>query len=246
MKRSDFVCLSALSAIANGSPTPSHAAPAGLPTSIAGVAIPDSHVARQAAIQARDVEHPHVFRHSVRSFLFAELISRARKIKHDSEMLYVSCMLHDIGLSKQFATPHLRFEIDGADLARKMLLASGATAERGRIAWDAVVLHSMYGIARFKEPEVRLASAGVITDVGAAFVQDLEKAQVRQVLAAMPRHGFNDAFLSVLSDYAHRKPDTVGGTFVEDVAVRTVHGYDPGNFYDEMKAGDAFAQAGFD
>src|SRR4029077_7556624 len=137
----------------------------------------DSYVARQATAQARDVEQAHVFRHSVRSYLFGELISRVHKTKHDSEILFVSCMLHDVGLSKQFATPHQRFEIDGANLARKMLLESGAVAERGRIALDAVVLHAMYGIARFKEAEVRLASAGVITDVGAAFVQSLEKAQ---------------------------------------------------------------------
>jgi hypothetical protein len=88
-------------------------------------------------------------------------------------------------------------------------------------------------------------SAGVITDVGAVFVSTLEKSAVQQVLDALPHRGFNDAFLAVLTEYARRKPDVVDGTFVEGVAIRTVAGYKPSNFYDEMKGSDAFSQLGF-
>ncbi|HEY5093489.1 MAG TPA: HD domain-containing protein [Candidatus Eremiobacteraceae bacterium] len=246
MKRSDFVCLSAVSALGGASPAPpAETAKTVLPASIAGVVIPDSYIARQAEQEAREVEHVHVYRHSVRSFLFAELISRAQKIKHDSETVFVSCVLHDIGLSKQYSTPANRFEVDSANAARKLLAASGAKPDRTRIAWDAIALHAMYGIARFKDPEVKLVSAGVITDVGAAFVSILEKSAVQEVLNALPHRGFNDAFLEVLTDYARRKPDTVGATFVEGVAIRTVPGYKPGNFYDDMKGPDAFTQLGF-
>jgi HD domain-containing protein len=245
MKRSDFVYLSALSAL---SATPAGAAPTStpaLPSTIAGVAIPDSYLARQATQQARDVETEHVFRHSVRSFVFAELISRARKIKHDTELVYISCVLHDIGLSEQYSTAHTRFEVDGANHAKKFLLANDASPDHARIAWDAVALHPMYGIARYKDPEVKLVSAGVITDVGAAFASELVRSDVQAVLDALPHHGFNDAFLAVLTGYARRKPDVVGETFVEGVAIRTVPGYKAGNFYDEMKGGDAFSDLGF-
>ena len=246
MKRSDFVRLSAISAI--GGATPATAASAqrtALPASVAGVTIPDSYLARQATSEAREVETPHVFRHSMRSFLFAELISRARKIKHDVEAVYVSCVLHDIGLSERYSTPHTRFEVDGANAAKKLLQTVEAKPDRTRVVWDAIALHAMYDIARYKDPEVKLVSAGVITDVGAAFVSSLAKPDVQQVLDAFPHRGFNDAFLAVLTEYARRKPDAVGDSFVEGVAIRTVPGYKPSNFYDAMKGGDAFLQLGF-
>ena len=246
MKRSEFVCLSTASALGGASPaSPAESAKPALPTTIAGVKIPDSYVARQAVQEARDVEHIHVYRHSVRSYLFAELISRARKIKHDAETVFVSCVLHDIGLSKQYSTPANRFEVDSANAAKKLLAANGAKPDQTRIAWDSVALHAMYDIARFKDPEVKLVSAGVITDVGADFVSILEKSAVQEVLDALPHTGFNGAFLEVLTEYARRKPDTVAETFVEGVAIRMVPGYKPGNFYDDMKGPDAFAQLGY-
>jgi predicted hydrolase (HD superfamily) len=246
MKRSDFMRISAVSAIGGVTPAiGARAAEPSLPSSIAGIAIPDSYLARQATAEAREVEHDHVFRHSVRSFLFAELISRARKIKHDTETVYVSCLLHDIGLCERYSTPHTRFEVDGANAARKLLQANGVKPDRTRIAWDAIALHAMYGIARYKDPEVKLVSAGVITDVGAVFASTLEKSAVQQVLDAFPHRGFNEAFLDVLTDYVRRKPDVADGTFVEGVAIRTVPDYKPGNFYDEMKGPDAFSQLGF-
>src|SRR5450755_1199678 len=197
MKRSDFVCMSALSALAATPTGAAASASPALPSTIAGVAIPDSYLARQATEQSRDVETEHVFRHSVRSFVFAELIARARKIEHDTELVYISCVLHDIGLSEQYSTAHTRFEVDGANHAKKFLLANGATSDHARIAWDAVALHPTYGLARYKDPEVKLVSAGVITDVGAAFVSELAHSDVQHVLDALPHHGFNDAFLSV-------------------------------------------------
>jgi len=211
-----------------------------LPATVAGVKIPDSYAAKQAAIQAQDVEAPAIFRHSARSFVFAELISQARGLKHDAEIVYIAAMLHDIGLSKEFATPHQRFEIDGADRTKQVLTAGGHSATDAQVGWDAVVLHSIFSIARFKEPEVFLLSAGVLTDVGGAFLQYLNKAQVAQLIAALPRKGFNAAFLAVLTDYARRKPDTVGGTFVEDIAAHTIPGYKRGDFYEALIQPDQF------
>ncbi len=206
----------------------------------AGVKIPDSYAAQQATKQAQTVEAPEIFRHSARSFVFAELISQARGKEHDPEIVYISAMLHDIGLSKEFATPHTRFEIDGADLTKQILTAAGHTPADAQIGWDAVTLHSIFSIARFKEPEVFLLSAGVLTDVGGAFLQYLDKATVAQVLAALPRKGFNAAFLTALTDYAHRKPDTAAGTFVEDIAVHTIPDYKRGDFYETLIIPDQF------
>ena len=216
-----------------------------IPTTVAGIAVPNTAPARAALTLATASEDPQVLRHSLRSYYFGSLIGEKLAIAFEPQTLFVACVLHDLGLSPDHATPHTRFEIDGADAARETLVAAGASAEDGRRAWDAVTLHAIYGIAKFKEPEVRLASAGIITDVGATFAALLDPGAVRDILGTFSRKGFNDAFLTVLTDYTRRKPDTVGGSFFEDIAVATIHGYRVGSFADEMKAGDAFARLGF-
>ncbi|HEV7179283.1 MAG TPA: HD domain-containing protein [Candidatus Baltobacteraceae bacterium] len=208
---------------------------------IAGISVPDSRLAQEAMQQARAAEDPQIFRHSLRSFVFAELIANARGIKRDRELVFVSAILHDLGLTTAHSTPGNRFEVDSASAARALLHAHGANAEATRIVWDAITLHSMYDLAEFKDPEVKLVSAGVITDVAGAFVRILNRPDVQALLTEVPRRGFNDAFLAQLSAYAKRKPDTVAGTFIECVAERTLPNYHAPNFYDSMKAADAFA-----
>lgn len=215
-----------------------------MPKQIAGIAIPDSTVAREANETARSVENDALYRHSLRSFVFAELIAKAQNVKHDPELVYVAAMLHDVGLTHAYATPHRRFEVDGAERAKTVLTNNGASTEHVRIVWDAITLHASYGLARFKDPEVNLVSAGVITDVGAAFASTLHKNDIAELFREVPRTGFNEAFLTILADYAKRKPDTIGNSFIEDVAVRTDPQYHPSNFYDAMKQGDAFASLG--
>jgi len=245
MNRHTFLCGAAVSAAAIAPALAENSAAVAVPRSVAGIAIPESQLAREATEAARTVEPPHLFLHSLRSFVFGELFANAKGIKHDSEVVYVSAVLHDIGLTPEHATPHQRFEVDGANLERDLVTKHAKPDDDGYIAWEAVAMHSLYGYARFMKPEVNVLSAGVVTDVGAAFAPQLERSAIEQVLRAFPRRGFNDAFVSILADYAKRKPDTVGGTFIEGVAIRTLPDYKPGNFYDAMKSGDAFAQMGF-
>jgi hypothetical protein len=211
-----------------------------LPRSIAGVKIPDSSLAKKAAELAAGGAHQEIYRHALRSFVFAALIAERKKTKYDAEVAFVSAILHDSGLSPSHATPHVRFEVDSANTARQLMTEAGMPLDKINTAWDAIVLHSMFDIAKFKQPEVMLVSAGVITDVGAAFVPLLHATAVSDLLSSVPRTNFVSTFLEVLADHARRKPDTVAGTFVEDVAERTLPGYTRANFYDQMKSGDPF------
>ena len=246
MRRSKFLFESAAAGTLAAAPAIfAQAAQPATPNEIAGVAIPNSKLARDAMNEAQQTEAIEVFRHSLRSFLFAELIAQNTGVKHDSELVFVSALLHDIGLYPQYSVAHHRFEVDGANVARALMAQSGKSERETQLAWDAITLHSIYSIARFKEPEVQLVSAGVITDVGAVFASSLQRSKVEQIFEAAPRTDFNEAFLDALTQYARRKPDTVAGTFVEDVAVHTVPGYQSGDFYNEMKRGDAFSGARF-
>src|SRR5438309_1923098 len=60
--------------------------------------VPDSTVARRARELIADVAAPFLVNHSVRSYAWAVELARHDRLLFDPEILYVSAMLHDIGL----------------------------------------------------------------------------------------------------------------------------------------------------
>ena len=67
-------------------------------TSIAGIAVPDSKLAREITELVRDTETPLLFHHSSRVYYFGALAGQHRGLKFDPELLYAGAMFHDMGL----------------------------------------------------------------------------------------------------------------------------------------------------
>jgi HD superfamily phosphodiesterase len=86
-------------------------------TSIAGVKIPDSKLAREATELVRDTESPLLFNHSTRVYYFGALAGARRGLKFDAELLYIGAMFHDMGLMPRSSSKADRFEVDGANSA---------------------------------------------------------------------------------------------------------------------------------
>jgi HD domain len=235
MDRSDF--LQGVTVIA--ATVPLAAGTASTARSVAGITIPDSPLAREAASAAKESLPPEIFNHSLRTFLFAELVSKAHKIDHDVEAVYVASILHDTGLSTAHMSDSNRFEVDGANLAREILMKHGIAGQRADVVWDAIALHDS-SLARWKGPEVQLVANGVNVDFG-AFLTELDKGDIRSVLAAAPRTNFIPAFLKSVAAVAKKKPNATGNCFVTDVAYRMVPGFHLANFVDAVNSGDPFA-----
>ena len=110
-----------------------------------------------------------MYNHSVRSYLFARVAAAARGLTagagYDDELLFLSCILHDVGLTTQ-ADRGRRFEVDGAEAAVDLLRANGLEAARAQIVWDAIALHTSAGIAEQRGNEVALTRAGIGIDFG--------------------------------------------------------------------------------
>jgi hypothetical protein len=70
----------------------------------------------------------------MRSAVFADAIGRQQRLKYDRELLCVSAVLHELGLTK-IAPVEARFELEGADAARRFLLEKGMSERRVEIAW---------------------------------------------------------------------------------------------------------------
>ena len=80
---------------------------------IAGIAIPNSGLAREATEFVRDVSTQLLFDHSRRVFLWASLQAEQLSLDYHAELLYVGAMFHDVGLLEGHRSEHERFEIDG-------------------------------------------------------------------------------------------------------------------------------------
>ena len=233
MRRTDF--LSGVTAVGAAVPLLGLAP---LPKSVAGVSIPDSALAKEATAMAMSSEPSPIFNHSLRTFLFAELVARADSIDHDVERVYVASLLHDLGLVDAYSSEKDRFEVDGANAARDLLRKHGVEATRVDTVWDAITLHDCGGIARWKQPVVRLVNAGVAVDFG-GYLDTLQRQDVVAVLQAAPRTDFIPVFLAAVAGVAKKKPGAASD-FVIDVGNRMVPGFKRTNFCDAVKT-DPFA-----
>jgi len=212
-----------------------------LATTIAGIAIPDSRLADDATQFVRDTASELLYDHSRRVFLWGALVGAERGRIFDAELLYIGAMFHDIGLVEGHRSQDERFEIDGANAARRFLEQRGVPEREVMTVWEAIALHTTPEIPRYKEPEVELVTAGVELDVlGIGF--DNLPADVRgEVVAAHPRTGFKEGIVDAFADGMRFKPDTAFGTMNVDVLEAKVPGYVRPNFCDYI-ANSPFAE----
>jgi hypothetical protein len=204
-------------------------------TTIAGVAVPDSSLAREATEFVHDTSSQLLFDHSRRVFLWASLQGVKLGLDYDPELLYVGAMFHDIGLVEGHRSAHERFEIDGANAARAFLERHGLPEERVMTVWESIALHTTPEVPRYKQPEVRLVTLGVEYDVLGLHYDELSPDQREAVLAAHPRTGFKTGIVEAFSAGMREKPETAFGTMNTDILDATVPGYVRPNFCDYIQ-----------
>jgi HD domain len=194
------------------------------------VPVPDSRLAREATELIRSVEPDLLYHHSLRVYAFGALQGKRLGLRYDPELLYIGAIFHDIGLVEGHRSPDERFEVDGANAARRFLLDHGLHGEAVRIVWDAIALHTTPGIPQHKEPEVALLTAGVELDVLGFGYDDISAADREAVLSAYPRVDFKESIIQAFADGIAHKPDTAFGNVKADVLAEKLPGYERPNF----------------
>lgn len=185
---------------------------------IAGIAIPDSSLARAATQLVRDTEPDLLFHHSRRVFLFGALTGQRRGLRFDAELLYVGALFHDMGLVPAYSSADDRFEVDGANAARDFLQAHGVGETDIEQVWDAIALHTTPGIPRHKKPVVALVTAGVEMDVLGLAYDDFTRDERDAVVLAHPREAnFKEGIIAAFAGGTRHKPETTFGNVKADV-----------------------------
>lgn len=111
----------------------------------------------------------------------------------------------------------LRFEVDGANAARRFLMEHDVDRADADKVWLSIALHTTPGIPEFLAPEVALVTAGVETDVLGIERDELSPEALDAVTVAHPRPNFKRRILTAFNDGMKHRPHSTFGTVNNDV-----------------------------
>jgi hypothetical protein len=188
-----------------------------------GMLVPDSALSRQARELVADVAAPFLVNHSVRSYAWAIELARLDRRQFDPEILYVSAMLHDIGLVPAYDLGGC-FEVDGAIEAERLVRQAGESDARARAIYDVIALHNNKTLPPDAASEVVLLWDSTGIDVTGDRFTDVRPEIVPGLLAAYPRLDFKREFAALFSDQASRKPTCAAAEMVAEGILEEIAG----------------------
>lgn len=157
-----------------------------------GLEIPDSPLALSADRFCREVSPHYLVDHCLRSFAWATLLAQRDDLSFDSEVLYLACMLHDLGLTDS-ALPQgdqLCFAVSGAQAAERFLQSQGGRPEVALLVAEAISLHLNVQVALRCGAEAHLLRQGSGMDVIGMRFHEVSPEARQQVLQRYPRADF--------------------------------------------------------
>lgn len=194
------------------------------PLELDALAPPDSAVARQAEALARDGYPDHLAGHAHRTWAFARAVSLHAGWSIDLEVLYVSTLLHDLGLCEAWAGPE-PFEVRGARVAHETCVHGGLETPRADLARDAVALHTSLR-APLSRPEIRLVQTGSGGDLVGLDQEWVHPETRRAIRARWPtRPDFADRILADLKRETTPHPSSAGRRLLRAGFGGRVHAY---------------------
>jgi hypothetical protein len=159
--------------------------------------VPDDPRAKAAYTLAATKLNTDLLNHSLRVFLYAKSAAAKESSVWASDpeklpLLFVSCILHDIGCASDYDGPE-RFEVQGADAAAALLRDVKVSSQKESAdtdiheVWQGIAIHTSPQIAEKISPFAKFVRTGVLTDFGG--FEDVEgvKEMKREREAEFPR-----------------------------------------------------------
>ncbi|GBH25746.1 phosphohydrolase [Burkholderia vietnamiensis] len=198
---------------------------------VAGVRIPRTPRAIDAADAARASWPAALAGHAARVFVFASLAARRAGDTCDADALYVAAMYVNMGLSHAYCRSTARYELDGADAPHARLLRHRRSRRMRDDVWHAIALHTTPGVAVRASPLARALAGAVSTDLMATDFDAYTADERAALLAAYPRgSGFREAFLDTVARGVEHRPQSTFGTWSADVLERADPDFHRPNF----------------
>jgi len=175
---------------------------------------PETAAATAALAVATRFYSPALLNHCVRSYLWGATYAGAHSIDFDDELLYVSAMLHDIGLTDPFDSHRVAFEEAGGDLAWVFGVAAGWPADRAARALEIIVLHMREDVSVAVDAESHILQVATAWDVVGRRPEEFSAEARAEILTRYPREGFGSEFAACFEDQAARKPGTAAAASI--------------------------------
>jgi hypothetical protein len=177
---------------------------------------PRTQAARGALELATSYHSPSLLHHVVRSWLWAEAFAAVEgRTGVDHELLYVSALLHDIGIVPAFDNVALSYEEAGGHVAGALAAGAGWPAERRTRALEVVVRHNWPSVDPALDVEGYLLEIATGLDISGARPDVLPGDFLREVVTAYPRLDLAAEFTACVEDQARRKPGTAARRLVD-------------------------------
>jgi hypothetical protein len=174
---------------------------------LADLRMPDTPAARAALEVAERYCSPALLAHSVRSWAFALAFAEVEGLTGlDEELLYVTALVHDLGLVPVFDAVRVPFETAGGEVGWVLAAGAGWDPRRRQRVVDVVEAHMRPSVDAAEEPEGHLLEIATALDISGARPDALPAAFLREVLAAHPRGALAAEFGCCLVEQASRKP----------------------------------------
>ncbi|MEV4578142.1 HD domain-containing protein [Nonomuraea jabiensis] len=162
--------------------------------------IPDTPACRGALEVAARYHTPSLLNHSIRAYLWAAAYAREHGIAYDAELLYVSAMLHDLGLAAEFDSHSVPFEEAGGDVAWVFCAGAGWSPERRARAREVIVRHMWDEVPLEEDPEGHLLELSTGMDISGRRTEEIPEAVRREVLERHPRLEIAKEFGACISE----------------------------------------------
>ena len=159
---------------------------------------------------------PPLLNHCVRSYLWGAMYASRHGITFDDELLYVSAMLHDIGLTDVFDSHRVAFEEAGGHLAWVFGAAAGWDADRAARATEIIVRHMRGDVSSTADPESHILQVATSWEIVGRRPEEFPAEARTEMLALYPWRGFGSDFLACFQDQATRKPGSAAAGAIAD------------------------------
>jgi hypothetical protein len=198
-------------------------------------ALLESRVAKTVHDLVKRESSEHLFNHCMRTFLFAESLGTTDNLRFNAETLFFASLMHDLGLVPAFYGS-TRFEVDGADAARDILIKEGVTSGVAELVWDAIALHATPHIPLRKQPEVSLLHQATSLDTMGSRIRNIPGERLKRILEEYPRMNMKQKIVDDLVDYLKQNPAGGMGYWMAEIAKKHIPGAPCSTFEDALGA----------
>lgn len=179
--------------------------------SVEDLILPDSIDVKHAIEKMQSCSSITLQNHCLRTWHYAVAFAKMHDLKHDHELLAVSCLLHDLGMTEQHYQHHETcrcFAGQGAYAAKDWSIEQGWQIPRADQLFDAISMHMNPYVAVDDGVEAHLlqqaASCDVIGSRGFEFSPQFRQ----QLFQQYPRLDFNQHMIEFTQHEAFTRPQS--------------------------------------